>query len=62
LAADADRRWLLASGQNENKEAASHRQPKSMRRKSRQAVGRNEDAWLAEVEGTSFLRYHRANE
>jgi hypothetical protein len=62
LAADADRRWLLASGQNENKEAASHRQPKPMKTKRRQAVGRNEDAWPPEVEETSFLRYPRANE
>ena len=28
VAADADRRWLLALGQNENQEAASHRQPR----------------------------------
>ena len=35
LAADADRRWLLAKGQNENQEAASHRRHDRMKTESR---------------------------
>jgi hypothetical protein len=62
MAADADRRWLLASGQNEKKEAASHRQPEPMKTKSSQTFGGNKDAWPLEVGGASFLRYNRANE
>ncbi len=62
LMADADRRWLLALGQNESEEAAGRRQPEPRKSKRGQTVVKNEHARSAGFKEASFLRYGRANE